>query len=53
MGSRMAFTSLLAEGQTTGRSLLDPQDLASCGELIAKADGLVILLTDFVTSLVW
>jgi phosphoglycerate kinase len=50
VGGGMCFTFLKAQGHETGRSLLEEDMVATCRDLLDRADGKIVLPTDVVAA---
>ena len=50
IGGGMSYTFLAAQGHEVGRSLLDADRIDTCRELLARAEGKIVLPSDIVVS---
>jgi phosphoglycerate kinase len=50
VGGGMCFTFLAAQGHAVGKSLLEPDQIATCQRLLAEAGDKIVLPTDIVTA---
>ena len=50
IGGGMCFTFLKAQGHEVGKSLLEGEMLGTCRDLLARADGRIVLPTDVVAA---
>jgi phosphoglycerate kinase len=50
IGGGMCFTFLKAQGHEVGKSLLEEEMLGTCRDLLARADGRILLPTDVVAA---
>jgi phosphoglycerate kinase len=50
IGGGMSYTFLAAQGHEVGHSLLDPDRIDSCRELLARAEGRIVLPSDIVVA---
>jgi phosphoglycerate kinase len=50
VGGGMCFTFLKAQGYEVGRSLLEEEMVGTCGDLLARADGRIVLPEDVVAA---
>lgn len=50
VGGGMCFTFLKAQGHEVGKSLLEDEMVATCAELLASADGRIVLPVDVVAA---
>jgi phosphoglycerate kinase len=50
VGGGMCFTFLAAHGHAVGKSLLEPDQIATCQRLLAEAGDKIVLPTDIVTA---
>jgi phosphoglycerate kinase len=50
IGGGMAYTFLKSQGYEVGGSLLEPDMVGTCGDLLARADGKILLPSDIVAA---